>query len=411
MTIQAGLLAQGANIGAQVAASIASISPVAAYAQGVANRQQQDHDAAQLDLQNRQLAAQIQENDIDNKRADSQLMLQKANQDLTKLYQERTLELESKRVALEAARLDRDSHNQDRQFGLQKEELDLRKDANDSDKQYKSALIDKMKYEFDVSNPENQLKAAQTQLAQAQAQQAANPTPLSPQGQLAYDQINFPQLNITDPKSITANRRQENKLRSDFLKQSGDYFKVSDSYNRIQASGTTPSAAGDLALIFNYMKMLDPGSTVREGEFATAQNSGSVPAILVAKLNKVAAGERLSADQRADFMDRAAKLYAAQNQGYQQQKQQFTEIAVRQGLDPKNVIIDQVSNGTTSMSGSTSVPSFSPERLAARDQQYGLPPGTSARQVQMKQSLSGAVDDSSSDDYSVDDNGDEQDNY
>ena len=38
-----------------------------------------------------------------------------------------------------------------------------------------------------------------------------------------------------------------------------------------------PDAAGDMALIFSYMKMLDPNSTVREGEYATAQDAGSIP--------------------------------------------------------------------------------------------------------------------------------------
>jgi hypothetical protein len=68
----------------------------------------------------------------------------------------------------------------------------------------------------------------------------------------------------------------ENKLRDDFLKGSKVFVDTKDAYTRIQDSASDPSAAGDLALIFNYMKMLDPGSTVREGEFATAQDSAGV---------------------------------------------------------------------------------------------------------------------------------------
>lgn len=99
------------------------------------------------------------------------------------------------------------------------------------------------------------------------------------------------------------------KLNKDYVAQSGEFKKQVDAYNRIVASAEDPSAAGDLALIFNYMKILDPGSTVREGEFATAQNSGSIPSIIQAQYNKVMKGERLANEQRSDFLDRSTRLY------------------------------------------------------------------------------------------------------
>lgn len=99
------------------------------------------------------------------------------------------------------------------------------------------------------------------------------------------------------------------KINKDYVAQSGEFKKQVDAYNRIVASAEDPSAAGDLALIFNYMKILDPGSTVREGEFATAQNSGSIPSIIQAQYNKVMKGERLANEQRSDFLDRSTRLY------------------------------------------------------------------------------------------------------
>jgi len=133
---------------------------------------------------------------------------------------------------------------------------------------------------------------------------------------------------------------QENKLRDDFRKDTGDYSKIRDSYTRIQASAKEPSAAGDLALIFNYMKILDPGSVVREGEFATAQNSGSVPDIIIAKYNKVKSGERLSPSIRADFVDRASKLYQGQEAQYKKVTNDYTERAKSYGLDPNRIMTD-----------------------------------------------------------------------
>ena len=130
----------------------------------------------------------------------------------------------------------------------------------------------------------------------------------------------------------------EDKLRTAFIKGSGDFIKVRDAYGRIQASAKDPSPAGDLALIFNYMKVLDPGSTVREGEFATAANSASIPDRLIAQYNKVVNGERLAPAQRQDFVSRAGDLYGQQETFYKGHEERYRELATSYGLNPDNVV-------------------------------------------------------------------------
>lgn len=100
-----------------------------------------------------------------------------------------------------------------------------------------------------------------------------------------------------------------NKLSKFHYDQSKEFIKQRNAYDRVSASAIDPSPAGDLALIFNYMKVLDPGSTVREGEFATAQNSGSVDDRTRSLYNRIVSGQRLSEDQRKDFVDRSGKLF------------------------------------------------------------------------------------------------------
>ena len=123
-----------------------------------------------------------------------------------------------------------------------------------------------------------------------------------------------------------------NNLADDYRSESSEYFKVRDAYLRVVQSAKDHSAAGDLALIFNYMKVLDPGSVVREGEFATAQNAASVPERIRAKYNQVLNGERLSARQRQDFVDRATKLYhgmeLTQNRVYNRYKKRAKDYGV-----------------------------------------------------------------------------------
>jgi len=56
-----------------------------------------------------------------------------------------------------------------------------------------------------------------------------------------------------------------------------NYTAVRGSFERIQSGAARNTGAGDLGIIYGYMKMLDPGSVVREGEFATAENASGVP--------------------------------------------------------------------------------------------------------------------------------------
>lgn len=103
----------------------------------------------------------------------------------------------------------------------------------------------------------------------------------------------------------------------------------SQALGRIVSSATKDSPAGDLALIFNFMKMLDPGSTVREGEFANAQNAAGVPERIVNLYNNVVNGTRLNQTQRQDFVSTAYEVYSQAEQSYKSLEDQYNEIGQR----------------------------------------------------------------------------------
>lgn len=147
---------------------------------------------------------------------------------------------------------------------------------------------------------------------------------------------------IKEKSQETAQQKftQAKDLRKEFVDSNKEFRDVRNSWARVQESAESPSAAGDLALIFNYMKMLDPGSTVREGEFANAQNSGGVPDMIRAQYNKIMRGERLSDDMRGDFTNRAEMLYNRQVDQYKQSISEYTRLAQRMGIDPREVIVD-----------------------------------------------------------------------
>lgn len=120
--------------------------------------------------------------------------------------------------------------------------------------------------------------------------------------------------------------------------------EVSAAYNKVQNASSDPSAAGDLALIFNYMKMLDPGSVVREGEFANAQNAAGIPVQVRNMYNKAISGERLAPQQRGDFVKQAGGVYQAQLDLQNQVNKQYAGYAQQFGIPADQVVVNFEAN-------------------------------------------------------------------
>ena len=114
-----------------------------------------------------------------------------------------------------------------------------------------------------------------------------------------------------DLKATETKFDQSAKLRAEITKKSTEFEKQRGAWARVQASAEDPSPAGDLALIFNFMKVLDPGSTVREGEFAQVGAAGSLPTQVQRMYDQWATGQKLTPPQRADVVDRAKKLFTS----------------------------------------------------------------------------------------------------
>ena len=131
------------------------------------------------------------------------------------------------------------------------------------------------------------------------------------------------------------------KLRQEFRNETKEFVEVNNAYGRVIASAEDPSPAGDLALIFNFMKVLDPGSTVREGEQASARNAGGVPQRIRALYNSVVDGTKLSAKQRQDFVTRSGKLYKQSKNINDARVKEYERLARKQKLDPELVITDR----------------------------------------------------------------------
>jgi len=151
----------------------------------------------------------------------------------------------------------------------------------------------------------------------------------------------------------TLSEGAEPRISNDSLKNNMDYRKefnglqsVKDFANRrgalgiVEASASDPSAAGDLSLIFAYMRMLDPGSVVRESEFQLAASAGSLPTIAQAAFEQVKSGRRLTQIQRDDFTKRAKTIYTRATADFGELYEDYEIRAKRMGLTPLDALVD-----------------------------------------------------------------------
>lgn len=130
----------------------------------------------------------------------------------------------------------------------------------------------------------------------------------------------------------------ENGLRDDFVKNSKEFLTVRD--NVMNFKQAENSGAGDIVRVFAFMKIQDPGSTVREGEYATASNAAGVPEGIRAMYNKLVGGGVLSEEARKQVSSQVDRLYQSRLAQHDSLQTQFAGIAKRQGLNPNNVVVN-----------------------------------------------------------------------
>lgn len=176
-----------------------------------------------------------------------------------------------------------------------------------------------------------------------------------------------------DQQQQTGDIRAQSQLRREFnaRPEVKEFREVDNSYRTIQRFVQNPSAAGDISMIFSFMKVLDPTSTVREGEFATAQNAGGVPDSVRNMANRAINGQRLQPNQRQDFLNQARNIRAGREQRYNQVVSEYGQEAQLQGFDPSRIIgSTQAAGGGNGNAPRTNAPglrfNITPQQLERR---------------------------------------------
>jgi hypothetical protein len=132
----------------------------------------------------------------------------------------------------------------------------------------------------------------------------------------------------------------EKDLRTEFTTQMKPYVELAQAYQKIETAAKNSSPAGDIALVYGFMKVLDPGSVVREGEFATAANAGGVPDTVRNMYNRALNGQRIGENIRNDFLSQARNIIESQRVLSDDMVERYRGVAQNYKLDPTQIVFD-----------------------------------------------------------------------
>ena len=112
-------------------------------------------------------------------------------------------------------------------------------------------------------------------------------------------------------------------------------------FNNLLAAANEDSAAGDVAFIFEFMRMVDPNSVVKEGEFQLAEDASPLMLKLDKLFNKAKTGERLLPSQRDEFLSTAASILDKSINIYKDTESEYKRIAgnIFKDSDVNNIVV------------------------------------------------------------------------
>jgi len=142
---------------------------------------------------------------------------------------------------------------------------------------------------------------------------------------------------IYDPEKRYAASKD---LRTEYNNRVGDVTAGRVNFQKMEESAKIQEGLGDVALITSFMKMLDPGSTVRESEFAVARDTGGLLTSLENLLTKAKGGQFLTNPQRTTFVNLAKQYLAAAEKDGAKTRKSMEGIVDRLGLNPADVFTD-----------------------------------------------------------------------
>ena len=144
-----------------------------------------------------------------------------------------------------------------------------------------------------------------------------------------------------DTQNIQDKTALENIYRGEVIKLQESIVDKEDSYNRLISSqdnetGTGPS---DLTLMVNFMKIIDPGAAVQEGDKTNFINTAAIDDKIFEQWEKVSTGGFLTNKQRSQYVNQATKMYKQAFKDYQKRAKGYEKPIINKGLNRENVFV------------------------------------------------------------------------
>lgn len=132
----------------------------------------------------------------------------------------------------------------------------------------------------------------------------------------------------------------EFKLRGEFKGEPvyKAHQEMQSAYSQIKQSLSQASPAGDLAGATKIMKLLDPGSVVRESELGMAMAASGLMDRASNYANMVITGQKLTPTQRKEFQTLADALYSESVKSYNAKRAEYERLGGDYGLDASRAL-------------------------------------------------------------------------
>ena len=117
-----------------------------------------------------------------------------------------------------------------------------------------------------------------------------------------------------------------------------EFQGVSNAFDTVTALAKSGNAADDMAMVFTFMKALDPSSSVKEGEYASARNTTGVPGVIMNAYNQAKDGKLLNPEQRKEFVATAKRLFDTRKAQVDPIAKYYMGQAEKLGIAPEDVV-------------------------------------------------------------------------
>jgi len=185
-----------------------------------------------------------------------------------------------------------------------------------------------------IDNPETPVNESRVFLTESEALSGREFLTTAPTLKTKEDMNKLELENFTK----IANRYKGEKAVDFYQKLRSTWQKIDVAYN--DAYEVENPQVADISMVFNYMKMLDPGSTVRESEYATARDTAGVPQEIVNTFNKLQGGGFLSDAQRRSFRNLAWNLFQKESSNVQELNERYKAQGDTFNVDVSTILED-----------------------------------------------------------------------